>query len=232
MWGHFLAETRPQVAFWNQRARKLFVTKIPADPFATENWKLHAVWSWERGSYEGLAKGDINGDGREDLVGGGHWFEYLGDMEFRAHRIHDYGSSRSAVGDFDNDGIMEVVLSSGDAIGPLCVYRQRGGRWTKQILIEKVVHGHTLEIADIKGDGYLDIYAAEMHSPGAGDACRQWIFYGDGKGGFRVQLVSVGTCNHESRVGDVDGDGRLDLIGKPYTWNAPRLDIWLNEGPE
>jgi len=30
---------------------------------------------------------------------------------------------------------------------------------------------------------------------------------------------------------DLDGNGTLDILGKPYNWNTPRLDIWLNMGP-
>jgi len=28
----------------------------------------------------------------------------------------------------------------------------------------------------------------------------------------------------------VNGDGRLDVVNKPYNWDTPRLDIWLNLG--
>ena len=27
----------------------------------------------------------------------------------------------------------------------------------------------------------------------------------------------------------LDGDGDYDILGKPFKWKAPRLDIWLNE---
>jgi len=30
-------------------------------------------------------------------------------------------------------------------------------------------------------------------------------------------------------MGDVDGDGDLDVLGKPYSWNAPLLNVWLRE---
>lgn len=230
IWGDFTGDGRPELVFWNQRARTLFMAELPRDPYRTDSWQLVPIWSWEKGSYEGFAAGDINGDGRVDLVGGGYWFEYRGSREFRAHRISDYGRSRSAVADFDGDGRPEVVLNSGDGVGPLVIFRYVDGRWQPQVLVEKVEHGHTLEVADINGDGFVDIYAAEMHTPGAGDRCRQWIFYGNGKGDFHMHLLSVGICNHESRLADVNGDGRLDIVGKPYTWQAPRLDIWLNLG--
>src|SRR5688572_4704320 len=42
-----------------------------------------------------------------------------------------------------------------------------------------------------------------------------------------------GACNrhgwHEGKLADVDGDGALDIINKSYTWNAPRVELWLNK---
>jgi len=28
----------------------------------------------------------------------------------------------------------------------------------------------------------------------------------------------------------VNGDGKLDIVTKPYTWDTPRIDVWLNQG--
>jgi hypothetical protein len=42
--------------------------------------------------------------------------------------------------------------------------------------------------------------------------------------------VSSGIANHNSKIADLDGDGDYDVLGKPYGWKTPRLDIWLNQG--
>jgi hypothetical protein len=39
--------------------------------------------------------------------------------------------------------------------------------------------------------------------------------------------VSVGIGNHESRLADLDGDGDLDILSKPYTRQAPGIDVLL-----
>jgi sugar phosphate isomerase/epimerase len=57
-----------------------------------------------------------------------------------------------------------------------------------------------------------------------------WIFYGDGQGNFTPRKLITGHGWHEARLRDLDGDGDLDLLNKPYNWDAPRVDIWLNGG--
>lgn len=32
------------------------------------------------------------------------------------------------------------------------------------------------------------------------------------------------------KLADIDCDGDLDILNKPYTWEAPRVDVWLNNG--
>jgi len=34
----------------------------------------------------------------------------------------------------------------------------------------------------------------------------------------------------QSAIADLDSDGDLDILGKPYGWQTPLLDIWINEG--
>ena len=57
-----------------------------------------------------------------------------------------------------------------------------------------------------------------------------WILFGDGHGEFRRTELVRGYDWHETRLIDLDGDGDLDLLEKPYTWDAPRIDVWLNGG--
>ena len=133
------------------------------------------------------------------------------------------------VGDFIRGGWPEIVLNSGDGVGPLSLYEYKAEKWIKHVLIEKVDHGHTLQVGDINGDGQLDIYAAEMYRPGPGDKCRQYVLYGDGKGQFETQVISTSIGTHEGRIGDLDGDGDLDILQKDFQEHQ-RVDIWLNNG--
>jgi hypothetical protein len=55
------------------------------------------------------------------------------------------------------------------------------------------------------------------------------ILLGDGTGHFTKHVVARGFGVHEGRIADLDGDGDYDVLGKPYTWQAPLLNIWLQE---
>jgi hypothetical protein len=229
--GDFDGDARPDLAFWYNAGKQLFLAHILPDPTAT--WPCVEIARLADGSQrpEGLAAADIDLDGKADLVGGGFWFKHLGGGKFQANAIDaDYRFTRSAAGDLIKGGRPEVVIGSGDGVGPLSLYQYDGKAWKKQTLIERVDHGHTLGVGDLDGDGNLDIYAAEMYNPGPGPNCRQWIILGDGRGGFDVELLSTGIGSHESKLGDLNGDGRLDILQKDFQKDQ-RVDVWLNQGP-
>jgi hypothetical protein len=240
---------RPQLVYWNQGARTIFLADIPADPRTTEPWPATAIFTGEAGEAsndriknpEGLAAADIDADGKIDLLAGNSWFKHQGGDSFKPLRIGDFGG-RIAAGKFKPGKYPQVVIGPGDGTGPVKWYECKGAplkteNWTGRDLVgREIVHGHTLQVADINGDGRLDIFTAEMakwtNKPEAADhpQATAWIFYGDGKGNFRKTQLVVGHGWHEGRVADLDGDGDLDILNKPYTWDAPRVDVWLNNG--
>ena len=54
-----------------------------------------------------------------------------------------------------------------------------------------------------------------------------WV---DSNGKFTDYWISTGFGVHEGKIADLDGDGDFDILAKPYTWKAPRIDVWINEG--
>ncbi|HMN29174.1 MAG TPA: VCBS repeat-containing protein, partial [Caldilineaceae bacterium] len=136
---------------------------------------------------------------------------------------------RAAVGQLKTGGAPEVVLVAGDTTGPLKWYERKGTSWTSHTLLDVVDHGHTLDVVDANGDGHLDIFVGEMRLDGGNADAKLWLWLGDGAGNFTKTEVATGYDNHESRIADLDGDGDLDILGKPYNFGTPRVDIWLNQ---
>jgi hypothetical protein len=91
---------------------------------------------------------------------------------------------------------------------------------------------------DVDGDGKLDLLAGNIWLKHRGGTNFEAIHIApiggrsNGKGEFRKTVFSTGIDFHEARVADLNGDGRPDILDKPYNWEAPRVDIWLQLAPE
>ena len=243
----FKGTGKPQLAFWNQQAKTLFVADIPAHPRALEEWPLETVFSGiaSQGTpyTEGMSAYDIDGDGRPELLAFNHIFKYTGKGKWSATRIGDVGGLIFAGRFIEDAKYPQIVIAPGDGVGPVKWYECQdhpfeAKSWQGHDLVGRtMIHPHSLQVADIDGDGHLDIFVAEMakwserKKESDNPRAQAFIFFGDGKGHFRKTVFQTGMGFHEAQIGDLNGDGKLDILSKPYNWNAPRVDVWLNQGP-
>ncbi len=238
---------RKELVFWNQGSNGLFVATVPPKPRESGPWPYTPVYTYATDSepeqrctsepfkgineHEGLTAIDIDRDGKLDIAGGGRWFKHLGGSRWQENLIDPaYAFSRAAAGYFiKGTPRPQVLFVVGDGKGPMMLYNWEKGTWAARKTMD-VDSGHSLEALDFDGDGNLDIFCAEMRLGGRDPNARVMILFGDGKGNFEPMIVARGIGLHESKIADLDGNGTPDILGKPYDFDTPRLDIWLNQG--
>ncbi len=136
-----------------------------------------------------------------------------------ANRVLAQGAG-VCLGDVDEDGRVDVFLAS--TLGPNTLYRNLGDwkfedRTAAAGLAAPGREASGCALADINGDGHLDLILVSITGPNA-------IFLNDGTGHFAehrdLGLDPEGKGSTTLALADVDGDGWLDLyLGnyKPYT---------------
>ena len=233
MFGQFDDDPATEFVFWNQGGKKLLMVEIPANPTMQPWPEADIIHTAPSVQYEGLAQSDVDGDGKIDIIGGGYWFKHTNGVSFTANRIETTPFTRVAVGQIIPGGRPEIVQVPGDADGPARWFEWNGSAWIgRDLPAGEVKHGHSLSLGDVNGDGHLDIFIGEMRfeadDPHQNPDARTMILWGDSQGNFTTETVANGYSQHESKLGDLDGDGDLDILGKAFTWDTPRVDVWLN----
>ncbi len=245
--GDFDGDKELELAFWNQGDNSLYVAEKPLKLDKTDDWPLKKIYSYNtdgqmfqrsNGSelskvginfHAGLCTADINQDGIDDIIAGGMWFNFNG-SDYVCNEIDkSYISARVAAAQIIEGERPEIVMVSGEGDGPMVIYRFDKGVWTPLIIQKNLRKAHSLKIIDFDKDGDFDIISAEMRTKEVNDP-KTFILINNGINNFERIDVSSSYDSHNTGVGDIDGDGDFDIIGKPYRWDTPRLNIWLNEG--
>jgi hypothetical protein len=207
---------------------------------ATHVWLQGSPTSWTRVTAstqpgEGTGLGDIDNDGDLDILHNGFWAENNGAGTAWTHRPIAAGwppDVGAVVADIDKDGRNDVVLAPAESSGRLSWYESaapRTGPWTEHVIDGTVSYFHTFKAADVDRDGDLDLVTAEMHQ--STDPDEVSVYRNGGDGLSWVQQVVAGTGSHNIRVGDIDGDDDLDLMGTNWSDSAPDgadVNLWRN----
>ena len=193
-------------------------------------------------SNEGAAVGDLDADGDPDLVLNGFWLATPSDPRtgtFTEHEIDDrwysgqtgtwqINSSKVQVADVDGDGRLDVLLSHSELPGyPVSWYSSTdpaGGAWTEHVVTPSYDLCHTLQAADFDGDGHIDVLAGAMADS---DDRGLTLYLGDGGATWSADPIQ-NLGSYSAEVGDVDGDGDLDIVDIRNHDEAP-TEIRFNE---
>src|SRR5262249_49227729 len=195
----------------------------------TPEWVRHELPRELAG--HGLGTGDINGDGRMDIVGRNGWAEAPRDRRqgrWIWHADFDLGQASIPIlgVDVDGDGLNDIVWARAHDYGIYWLQQTRTGnnqiRWIKHAIDHTVAGAHAPLWEDLDGDGKKELIvgrrylAHEGRDPGEYDPMaiyryqfdpktrtwRRWLLsYNDGIG-FGLDPKAV----------DLTGSGRLDLV--------------------
>lgn len=188
-----------------------------------------------------VAWGDFDNDGHPDLLLTGYngtkaitqiW-RNVGDGTFSNMNVSLPGVYHSAValGDFDGDGKLDILLAGSSDSGVITqVWRNLGDGHFQNINTDLpgVVDG-SVAWGDFDNDGHLDILLTGLLEDGVTPVSQVWR--NSGNGTFtNVNAGLPGVYYSSAAWGDYDNDGALDILLAGFDGTNDISQVWRNLG--
>jgi hypothetical protein len=214
-----------------------FVAVLPGDGTgALGAPALHAAGN----AGHSLVSADFDGDGDTDLAvaayGSNRVMVLIGDGTGGFAPPVEYwsglGPHNLQIGDVDGDGDLDLVVTAelSDAVGVLRGFGD--GTFAETVFVGVGPRPKAAVIADVDSDGIADILTANTHGnyPDGSTPTSVTLLRGTGGGAFAApETVPVSLTPFALAVGDLDGDGRADLL--TANWHSGDVAILKGNAP-